>query len=83
MSLSETVSNNLKKLREKSGLSQEDFAESIGYSTSYVSMLERGTRHLTLEGLEKVAAALKISPLVLLKAPRGKKKEEASAEAPW
>lgn len=81
MSLSENVSSNLKKLREKSGLSQEAFAAEIGYSTSYLSMIERGTRQLTLEGIEKVAAALGIDPLDLLKAPRGKKKE-ASADAP-
>lgn len=81
-SLSETVSSNLKKLREKSGMSQEDFADGLKISTSYLSMIERGTRELTLEGIEKVAHNLGIDPLDLLKAPRGKKKE-ASAEAPW
>lgn len=51
----------IKQERVKRGLSQEDFAELIGFHRTYVGMLERAERNITLVNLEKIALALNIS----------------------
>jgi transcriptional regulator with XRE-family HTH domain len=58
---------NLKTFRYAKGLSQEKFAELIGFSVQYVSLLERGKQTPPLNTIEVIAAALKIHPLDLLK----------------
>ena len=51
----------VKQERVKRGLSQEDFAELIGFHRTYIGMLERAERNITLVNLEKIALALNIS----------------------
>jgi len=50
----------VRKLRKKSGLSQEDFANRIGLHRTYIGAIERGERNISLENIEKIARALKI-----------------------
>ena len=65
MSLRNVVSKNLRQLRSRKKLSQDDVARRSGISVSYVSMLERGNRVPPLETIEALAKALKVPPLSL------------------
>jgi transcriptional regulator with XRE-family HTH domain len=51
----------IKQERVKRHLSQEDFAELVGFHRTYIGMLERAERNITLVNLEKIALALNIS----------------------
>lgn len=51
----------VRSLREKQGLSQEDFAEKADLHRTYVSGIERGTRNPTLTVLSRIASGLGIS----------------------
>ena len=56
------------------GLSQEAFAETLGWHRTYVGGLERGERNLTLRALERVAEALELEPIDLVKDTTGRKR---------
>ena len=49
---------NVKSLRLKRGLSQEELAEKAGLHRTYIGSVERGERNVTLESAERIAAAL-------------------------
>lgn len=49
------------------GLSQEDFAELVGVHRTYVGMIERGEKNITLRNIEKFATALGASVHALMK----------------
>jgi transcriptional regulator with XRE-family HTH domain len=53
--------NQLKRLREASGMTQDELATSIGRSTSFVSSLERGVDAPSFTTLERIAIALRVS----------------------
>ncbi|EKN5438454.1 helix-turn-helix transcriptional regulator [Salmonella enterica] len=55
----------LKKLRLKSGLSQEAFADKCGLDRTYVSGIERGVRNPTLEVIRVLAKGLGVRVSVL------------------
>lgn len=40
------------------GISQEDFAEKVGVHRTYIGMIERAEKNITLENIEKIASAL-------------------------
>lgn len=67
--LQRTLGKNLRAYREARGLSQEAFADVIGFHRTYVGGLERGERNLTLKNVEKIAAKLEVEPLSLLQRP--------------
>ncbi|KKU54818.1 transcriptional regulator [Candidatus Amesbacteria bacterium RIFCSPLOWO2_02_FULL_48_11] len=48
----------LRQLRKTKGLSQEELAFRSGLHRTYVSDLERGTRNVSLENIEKIAKVL-------------------------
>ncbi|OGD94159.1 transcriptional regulator [Candidatus Curtissbacteria bacterium RIFCSPHIGHO2_12_FULL_38_9b] len=59
-----------KRVREerlKKGLSQEKLAELAGVHRTYIGMIERGEKNITLENINKVAKALEIPVSDLLK----------------
>lgn len=58
MRLLQVFSNNLRKYRNKSGLSQEAFVNKAGLHRMYISALERGKRSITLDNIEKIADAI-------------------------
>jgi len=58
---------NVRARRAALGLSQEELAESAGVHRTYVGMLERGEKNVTIYNIERIAAALKIEPAALLK----------------
>jgi len=52
------LARRIRALRERRGLTQEDFAALCGISVSFASLLERGERSPSYETLLQVAAAL-------------------------
>ncbi|MGD9642512.1 MAG: helix-turn-helix domain-containing protein [Elusimicrobiales bacterium] len=53
--------------RKKLGLSQEGFAEKSGFHRTYIGMIERAEKNITLANIEKLAKALRLSISTLLK----------------
>lgn len=53
--------------RKKLGLSQEEFAAKAGFHRTYIGMIERGERNITLSNIEKLAKAIKAPISKLLK----------------
>lgn len=58
--------NRVRKERLKLGLSQEELAEKSGVHRTYIGMIERAEKNITLENIQKIARALglKISDLL-------------------
>jgi transcriptional regulator with XRE-family HTH domain len=67
--LQRTVGCNLLAYRQAKKLSQEAFAEELGFHRTYMGGIERGERNLTLKSVERIAARLEMEPLRLLQAP--------------
>lgn len=67
MTLGEKAARNLKALRTKKKLTQEQVAAKAKVSVSYISMLERGSRSPPLDTLESLASALGVGPVDLLR----------------
>lgn len=53
--------------RTKLGLSQEELAAKAGVHRTYVGMIERAEKNITLGNIEKFAKALGLKPEELLK----------------
>ena len=66
MKTKELVGRNLKYLRYKSGLSQEDFYTSHNLSFKYLAMVERGEINVTVDFLDRLAKKLKVNTSELL-----------------
>jgi transcriptional regulator with XRE-family HTH domain len=49
------------------GLSQEKFAEVLGYHRTYAGALERGEKNLSLQSLETLAKVLGTDPREMLR----------------
>ena len=59
--------NRVREERLKKGLSQEDLASRAGVHRTYIGMVERAERNITLENIEKIANALDVKLDVLFK----------------
>ncbi|HEX5057652.1 MAG TPA: helix-turn-helix transcriptional regulator [Gammaproteobacteria bacterium] len=57
---------NVKTIRKEKGLSQEELASKAGVHRTYVGMIERGEKNITLTNILKLSGALKVSPSSLL-----------------
>ncbi|MGD8194130.1 helix-turn-helix domain-containing protein [Herbiconiux sp. P18] len=64
--LQKTLGRNLRRLRESQGMSQEDFADKLGYHRTYLGGVERGERNLTLRSVERIAGLTGVDPMALL-----------------
>ncbi|MFZ2153009.1 MAG: helix-turn-helix transcriptional regulator [Microgenomates group bacterium] len=53
--------------REKQGLSQEELANKAKVHRTYIGMIERAEKNITLANIEKIANALKMKISNLLK----------------
>ena len=54
------VGDNIRRLREKAGLTQEELALKSGLSQGYINQIESGKRRFTQKSLELIADALSI-----------------------
>jgi transcriptional regulator with XRE-family HTH domain len=58
---------NVQKYRKEKQISQEKLAEIANVHRTYVGMIERAEKNITLRNMEKIANALKIHITELLK----------------
>ena len=58
--------NKVREERLKQGLSQEAFAEKASVHRTYIGMIERAEKNITLTNIEKIALALNLTPKDLL-----------------
>lgn len=62
----ETFGQNVRKFRIEQGLSQEQLADSAGLHRTYIGMIERAEKNITLCNIEKIANALSVNIVALL-----------------
>ncbi|HTF98583.1 MAG TPA: helix-turn-helix transcriptional regulator [Cellvibrio sp.] len=60
--------SNVRRLRLEAGLSQEALAELAGVHRTYVGMLERCEKNVTIYNIERIARALRVEACELLRA---------------
>lgn len=63
MKLRRVVARNLRRLRQESGLSQEELADRAGLNRNYVGMIEREENAPTVDALEQLSRALNVHPI--------------------
>ena len=66
------VGENVRRIRLRRGLTQEQFAEQSGFSQQYLSTLERGRRNPSIVTIYELASALGVSHLELVRPKRAK-----------
>lgn len=64
--LVEIFARNVRNRRIALGLSQEVLAEAAGVHRTYVGMLERAEKNVTIYNIERIAIALDVQPASLL-----------------
>lgn len=62
----EILAHNLRALRAERGWSQEDLALESDLHRTFVAHVERGSRNISLDNIEKLAKALRVETFVLL-----------------
>lgn len=73
--LAPRVGRAIRELRERTGLSQEELAAEAGLHRTYISLVERGQRNITVDALSQIAEALGVYPSRLIaEAERGEAK---------
>jgi len=58
--INEEVGFNIRRIREKRGLSQEKLGALAGLHRAYIGQIERGEKNIGLKNLEKIAKALEV-----------------------
>lgn len=61
------MAKNVRRIRERAGLSQEELAHTARVHTTYLSGVENGRRNPTIDVVERLAEGLKVEPADLLK----------------
>lgn len=56
----------VRKFRKEKNMSQEDLADKAGFHRTYIGMIERAEKNITLTNIEKIAKALQIEITDLL-----------------
>lgn len=56
----EKFGEKVREERHRLGLSQEELASRAGVHRTYIGMIERAEKNITLENIEKIARALEI-----------------------
>jgi transcriptional regulator with XRE-family HTH domain len=69
MDLRQIFATNLRRLRHARGMSQETLAYDADVDRSYVSRLERGIPHVSLEIIGKLVEVLECEPAEFLQMP--------------
>ncbi|NLG69890.1 MAG: helix-turn-helix transcriptional regulator, partial [Firmicutes bacterium] len=60
----------VREMRTRQGLTQQQLAQRAGMHPAYVGGIERGERNITLDGVDRLARALGVSPAELMASPR-------------
>ncbi|MEA3011243.1 MAG: hypothetical protein QOJ91_2935 [Sphingomonadales bacterium] len=68
-SLTWNIGANVRRLRKPTGMSQEELAYVCGYHRTYVGMIERAERNISIATLEALAGALGVEARSLLDPP--------------
>ena len=71
--LAKVFAINVREQRTRLNLSQEELAERAGVHRTYIGMIERCEKNVTIYNIERLAKALNTSPAVLLTGKRGTK----------
>lgn len=66
MDIIKVFGTNVKHYRQKTGLSQEAFAEKCGMHRTYISAIECFRRSISLENIQRIADALNIEAYKLI-----------------
>ncbi|MBI2983908.1 MAG: helix-turn-helix transcriptional regulator [Chloroflexi bacterium] len=80
MALAPRVGRVIRKYRENVGLSQEALAEESGLHRTYISLVERGHRNISVDALSQIAEALGVYPSKLMS--EAEKEPEVSPSQP-
>lgn len=70
MTARQCFAQNLRRLRTRQGISQEELAYRSGLHRTYVGSVERGERNISIDNMERLATALSVdlaSLLILVK----------------
>lgn len=51
----------VREMRKEKGISQEELADKAGLHRTYIGMIERAEKNITLINIEKIAKALEIT----------------------
>jgi transcriptional regulator with XRE-family HTH domain len=68
--LKQTLATNLRRLRIARGLTQSELGAKAGITRAHLNRLERGAFNASLDTVSRLAAALGVAPLKLLKMPK-------------
>ena len=66
MEIREVFARNLRRHRQKKGMSQEALAHEASVDRTYISALERGVYGASIDMIEKLAKVLEVEPAALL-----------------
>lgn len=64
--LRETLGHNIRSVRIAKGISQEELAFMCGLHRTYISDIERATRNVAIDNIEKISLALSVKASTLL-----------------
>jgi len=62
MSILTVIGSNVRHLRTKMGISQEELGDVAGLDRTYIGGIERGERNVSALNIAKLAKALKVKP---------------------
>ena len=67
MNINDIFTQNLKYYRKERNYSQEELAEKSGLHRTYISLIERNKRNISIKTIEKIAEALEVDAYKLFK----------------
>jgi transcriptional regulator with XRE-family HTH domain len=70
ITLREVLARNVRLVRNKLKLSQEQLAAEAGLHRTYIGSIERAERNVSIDNVEKLAHALNVHPYELLRGGR-------------
>jgi transcriptional regulator with XRE-family HTH domain len=72
LSARKTFASNVRRVRLRLGLTQEELADRSGLHRTYVGSVERGERNISIDNMERLASALDAEVEELLRPVRAK-----------
>lgn len=65
MNLTEIFAKSVKRIRLEKGISQEELADRANLHRTYINLIERNKRNITIQNVEKIAIGLGVEPYIL------------------